>query len=245
MPLPALVPASLRFDKPLCAGKDGLTLHAATHAGALDPVGREALKDVLRPAIAQEPERTQSTKWTESVEDYGGKRSERITHGPDSPVRIAVNRPFADGTVAVDLDPLSLLSRLAASVPPPRLHTVRYAGVPAPASKLRSRIVPAPVAVPANDTAPSCAHARTSGGSHHRPWAELLKRCFDIDVLQCSRCKGRMQLVAIVTDPRSVKRMLRHLRAPTDPPVREPARGPPYCKSRVLRRSALDTDNVA
>jgi len=32
------------------------------------------------------------------------------------------------GTVAIELDPLSLLCRLAASVPPPRSHTVRYAG---------------------------------------------------------------------------------------------------------------------
>ncbi|HVW25734.1 MAG TPA: transposase, partial [Polyangiaceae bacterium] len=37
--------------------------------------------------------------------------------------------PFSDGTVAVDMDPLSLLCRLAATVPPPRFHTVRYAGV--------------------------------------------------------------------------------------------------------------------
>jgi hypothetical protein len=29
----------------------------------------------------------------------------------------------------VDLDPLSLLTRLCASVPPPRFHTVRYAGI--------------------------------------------------------------------------------------------------------------------
>jgi hypothetical protein len=36
-------------------------------------------------------------------------------------------RPFRDGTVAIDLDPLSLLSRLAAAVPPPRVHGVRYA----------------------------------------------------------------------------------------------------------------------
>ena len=38
-------------------------------------------------------------------------------------------RPFRDGTVAIDLDPLSLLCRLAASVPPPGFHLVHYAGV--------------------------------------------------------------------------------------------------------------------
>jgi hypothetical protein len=81
-------------------------------------------------------------------------------------------------------------------------------------------------------------------GYHYRPWAELLKRTFDIDVL-CPRCKGHMTLVAMVTDASSIKRMLRHLGEPTDPPPREPARGPPYWKSRVLRRAARDSASVA
>ena len=38
----------------LCASQDGFTLHAATRAGAMDTVGREALcKYVLRPPIAR------------------------------------------------------------------------------------------------------------------------------------------------------------------------------------------------
>jgi hypothetical protein len=37
--------------------------------------------------------------------------------GPDGLLRIALKKPFSDGTVAVDLDPLSLLCRLAALVP--------------------------------------------------------------------------------------------------------------------------------
>jgi hypothetical protein len=179
-------------------------------------MGRETLcKYVLRPAIAQE----------------------RITRGPDGLVRIALKRPFSDGTVAVDLDPLSLLSRLAASVPPPRLHTVRYAGVLAPASKLRARIVPKPPP-PTEDLDASSDSPPKRGGSRYRPWAELLKRTFGVDVLECPKCKGRMKLLAVVTDPKSMERILRHLGEATEPPKREPARGPPYWKSRVLRRSA-------
>lgn len=221
--LPPLVSAPLAFDKPLCASLDGFTLHAATHAGALDTVGREALcKYVLQPAVAQQ----------------------RITHGPDGLVRIALKRPFADGTVAIDLDPLSLLTRLAASVPPPKLHTVRYAGVLAPASTLRSRIIPKPPVAPANDTASASSPPPKRCGSHYRPWAELLKRSFEID-LRCPRCSARMKLVAIVTEPASVKRVLRRVGETTDPPPRAPARGPPYWKSRVLRRSARDEESVA
>ena len=36
----------------------------------------------------------------------------------------AVRRIERHGTVAVDMDPLSLLCRLATSVPPPRFHTI-------------------------------------------------------------------------------------------------------------------------
>jgi hypothetical protein len=79
-----------------------VTLHAATRAGGHDEAGREALlKCALgeRAAVAQE----------------------RVNRGPDGLVRITLKKPFSDGTVAVDRDPLSLLSRLAASVSAPRL----------------------------------------------------------------------------------------------------------------------------
>ena len=59
---------------------------------------------------------------------------------PDGLVRITLKKAYADGTVAVDMDPLSLLCRLATSVPPPRFHTIHYAGVLAAASPWRSRI---------------------------------------------------------------------------------------------------------
>jgi len=47
-----------------------------------------------------------------------------------------------------------------------------------------------------------------------------------------------MKLLAVVTEAKSIQRMLRHLGEATEPPAREPARGPPYWKSRVLRRRA-------
>ena len=99
-----LEPHPLAYDKPLCASLDGFTLHAATRAGAPDPGGREALlRYVLRPPMAQE----------------------RLLPRPDGLVRITLKKAYTDGTVAVDMGPLSLLCRLATSIPPPRLHTVR------------------------------------------------------------------------------------------------------------------------
>ena len=111
-------------------------------------------------------------------------------------------------------DPLSLRSRLAASVPAPRLSpfgehearpTVRYAGVLASASKVRARLAPKP-AVPSKPTADVTERPRRGC---YRPWAELLKRTFGFDVLTCPRCRGRMKLLALVTDPTSVADTLR------------------------------------
>src|SRR5262249_57346846 len=144
----------------------GFSLHAATHAGAHDPRGREALvKYILRPPIADE----------------------HVRLLPDDLVRIQLKRPFRDGTWAIDLDPLSLLSRLAAAVPPPRQHTVRYAGVLAAAAKWRQAIVPhLPFDNDAEPVAPSSAPAATPPSppthrSKYRPFAELLRPTFAID----------------------------------------------------------------
>ncbi|WP_437960380.1 hypothetical protein [Sorangium sp. So ce119] len=59
-------------------------------------------------------------------------------------MRLSLKRAFAYGTVAVDMAPLSLLCRLAASVLPPRFHTVKYAGVLASAGPWRKLIGPRP-----------------------------------------------------------------------------------------------------
>ncbi len=111
--------------------------------------GREALLCyVLRPPIGQE----------------------RLEQRPDGLVRITLKKPYSDGTAAVDMDPLSLLTRLATSVPPPRFHTVRYAGVLAAGSCWRPLITPEP---PEAATDEPC--GKGPGGGY-RPWAELLAR---------------------------------------------------------------------
>jgi hypothetical protein len=155
-------------------------------------------------------------------------------------VRIVLKKPFSDGTIAVDMDPLSLLCRLAATGPPPRFHTVRYAGILSSHAKWRPLVVPKPAPdVPgnhANQDRAGDSDATPPGASRYRPWAELLRRTFGIDVETCPKCGGRMRLLALVTDPKNVARFLRHLGEPTEPPPRAPARDPPFWQSRVLRR---------
>jgi hypothetical protein len=229
---PPLEPVCLRGEPgvavaaPLSVAELGFSLHARTTARADDLRGKEQLiKYVLRPPVAQE----------------------RLELLPDELVRVTLKRPFKDGTVAVDMDPLSLLCRLAAAVPPPRAHVVRYAGVLAAAAKLRPLVVP-PLPAPAAGAGTDAAAAKDRPATHrsrYRPWAELLKRTFAIDVQACAACGGRLRLKAFVTRPASVERLLRSLGEPTDAPGLAPARDPPFYKSHVVRRRALDAQRRA
>jgi len=205
---------------PLVVADHGFNLHARTCAGALDEAGRLALlKYVLRPPVA----------------------NDRLTFTSDGKVRIALKREFSDGTYAIDLDPLALLFRLAATVPAPRFHTVRYAGVLASSASIRPRIIPPPAPPEvAPETAPSPPTPAGGRRSVFRKWAELLRLTFAVDVEACPRCGGRMKLVALVKDPDGVRRFLGHLGLPTGPPPLGPARGPPFARGpeRRLRPSA-------
>jgi hypothetical protein len=57
----------------------------------------------------------------------------------------------------------------------------------------------------------------------------------------CPTCQGRMKLLALVKDPKSIARTLSAAGEATELPRRSPGRGPPYWKSRVLRRQVLSS----
>ncbi len=114
------------------------------------------------------------------------------------------------------------------------MHTVRYAGVVASASRLRPRIVPKPVAA-AEDASEAKPKLQ---GCRYRSWAELLAT-LGIDSFECPRCQGLLRILALVREPNDVRRFLKALGEPTEAPERAPARGPPFWASRALRiRSA-------
>ena len=56
-----------------------------------------------------------------------------------------------------------------------------------------------------------------------------MHRAFDLDVLRCPRCAGRMELIATIDDPAVILRILAHLALPgaRDAPARPAAVSPP------------------
>jgi hypothetical protein len=73
----------------------------------------------------------------------------------------------------------------------------------------------------ANDEATEAPNAR------HWAWAALMRRAFEIDVLACPRCGGRLRLLATVEDPDAIRAILAAVAV-----SREPAeRAPPFAAS--------------
>jgi hypothetical protein len=57
-------------------------------------------------------------------------------------------------------------------------------------------------------------------------WASLLRRSFEIDVLACPTCGGRLRVLGDVTEPAMVRLVLDSLRMPADAPRVARARDP-------------------
>ena len=132
----------------------------------------------------------------------------------DGRVLLTLKTAWADGTRHLVFEPLTLLEKLAALTPRPRINLVLYHGVLAPHAGWRARVVAfgaAPVDA-AGVTASASANASRDPAvpptPRHWAWADLMRRAFDIDVLACPRCGGRLRLHAVVEDPAAVRAIL-------------------------------------
>ena len=62
------------------------------------------------------------------------------------------------------------------------------------------------------------------------PWAQRLKRVFNIDIETCERCQGPVRIIACIEDPAMIRQILEHLRKKesVDPQAQPPPeRAPP------------------
>jgi len=144
---------------------------------------------------------------------------ERLTRDGDGLVVYELKHAFRDGTTHVLFEPLDFIARLAALVPRPRTHLIRFHGLFAPNARHRRRVVPVPASAPGSEAGePTVVPTRAQ-----MSWGQRLRRVFDIDVSRCPRCGAPLRVLAVITEPRVIAAILAHLearaaRAP--PPVR-------------------------
>jgi hypothetical protein len=186
-----------RLTGPHCASVNGFSLHANT---SIPAHRRDQLERLIRYTAR------------------GAVSLERLQEDANGDLVYTFTHPWSDGTTGITLSPLELLEKLAALVPLPHVHLVRYGGCLAPHSHLRGAILPTPrqqgLAEPeACPTAPGWS------------WARLLHRVFGLEMATCPLCqRGVLRLIAVITQGEVIRKILRHLKLSVDPPPIAPAR---------------------
>ena len=182
---------------PRCASVHGFSLHANTHVPAHR---RDQLERLIRYTAR------------------GAVSLERLAQDANGDLVYTFTHPWSDGTTGIRLSPVELLEKLAALVPLPRVHLVRYGGCLAPHSSLRGAITPTP-------RQQGMDKEETDTTSPHWSWAQLLKRVFALDMARCPWCpQGALRIIAAITHGEVIRKILRHLKLAVDPPPIAPAR---------------------
>ncbi len=151
---------------------------------------------------------------------------ERVQLNDAGQVELKLKTPWRDGTTHLVMSPLEFMQRLAALVPRPRLHLIRFHGVLAPNAKLRSLVVPQGPLEQGEPTAEAAAAAecevQTAQARAQRiSWARLLKRVFDIDMQHCPNCgPGQLKIIAAILERPVIEKILTHLGLDPQPPPR-------------------------
>ena len=169
--------------QPLCADIDGVSLHAAVRVEAHDRKRLEQLcRCITRPALPDE----------------------RVQVNAAGQVELKLKTPWGDGTIHLVMSPLEFMQRLAAVVPRPRLHLIRFHGVLAPNAKLRSLVAPQgppAQAQPAAEGEMESEVEPVQAAPHRISWARLLERVFDIDMERCPNCgAGDLKIIAAILE---------------------------------------------
>jgi hypothetical protein len=153
---------------------------------------------------------------------------DRVQGNAAGRVVLKLKTRWRDGTTHLVMSPLEFMQRLAALVPRPRLHLIRFHGVLAPNAKLRAQVVPARqdddgAARPDPEAVESDESQRWAS---RISWARPLERVFEIDIEQCLNCGGEQKIISAILETAVIERILEHLGLPARAPPRAPAHAP-------------------
>ena len=153
---------------------------------------------------------------------------DRLRFNEDGHVVLSLKKPWSDGTAWLVFEPEAFVERLCALIWKPRVNTVHYHGVFAPASSWRPLIVPDGEARAERERCRrSGAHPLAGHDERWIPWWQLLGRVFDIDLGKCPGCGGRSWVWDMVLGPGRARWWLLWMFLKREPLRFEASRGPP------------------
>src|SRR4030042_5525298 len=117
---------------------------------------------------------------------------------------------------------LDFIAHLTQFIPPWGVRYIHYYGLYSSRCKARWPRLPHIARVApqgwkqshAEPMSPQAEATEPMTGSHaacRSAWARLIAKVYEIDPLVCPRCGSEMRLIAVITDPAEVRKILRHL----------------------------------
>jgi hypothetical protein len=82
---------------------------------------------------------------------------------------------------------------------------------------------------------PAFALERLSLHAGRIAWAKLMAKIAEDFPLACPACGGDIRLIAFITDPAPIRKILTYLGEPLEPPPLAPARGPPTAWAELVQ----------
>jgi hypothetical protein len=140
----------------------------------------------------------------------------------DGRIKLLTPRDPATGEEARTFDPLDWVHAVTTQIPDARQHMVRYYGAyanrarrlyrpelepPEPEPEEQAGGKPEAEARPDEDEQDSWIRTR------RRSWARLIARIYEVDPLVCPGCGHELKIVAAITDPAVIDRILAHRRS--------------------------------
>jgi len=131
----------LELDPEAGGPMDDLLGHSITYRVAVGPRAGQKVFSLQTVPVREDEPREKLERLTRYV-SRPPVALERLDLTAQGQVRYRLKTPYRDGTTHIVLEPLDFIARLAALVPPPRVHLRRFHGVFAAHAALRGTVTP-------------------------------------------------------------------------------------------------------
>ena len=110
------------------------------------------------------------------------------------------------------VDAEDFVARILVQIPEPRRHVVRYYGTYSNRARGHRRKVENRLEASGSGNVDDAVPPPPERAALRRRWANLIRRVYETDPLVCPRCGAEMRVIAFITEPRVIKRILDHIR---------------------------------